>query len=163
MRSLLANNGINGGSVDVIAKTSTAAHHNHLTRSNSTASSTISLRLFRELCTAAAGAMTATTSSGRVGLRPISHDDYFIDGPRQGGGACDQTANGVVVRKSTAGTAASTAYSEEHDEDYVGSRDNMLLNMDEDESMSIGNNKSRHQSQNSEVSNAPSSSIDVKP
>lgn len=95
----------------------------YLTRSNSTASSTISLRLFRELMCAAT-TTTNNTTARRVGLRPISHDDYFVGG-------------------FGAGSAA-----DEPDDDYVGS-DNML-NLDE--SMSIGNNKSRHQSQNSQAS-----------
>lgn len=105
----------------------------YVTRSNSTSSSTISLRLFRELCAAAsstaAAMMTHKSTSGRVGLRPISHEDYRV-------------ARG----------------SEEADDDYVGS-ENMM-----DESMSIGgsnNNKSRHESQNSQVSTAPSSNMEV--
>lgn len=92
----------------------------YLTRSNSTASSTISLRLLRELC-ANTGTGTGNGGNvGRVGLRAISNDDCFG--------------------------------SEEHDEDLLGM----------DESMSVaGGNKSRHQSQNSQISTAPTNNTDV--
>lgn len=127
MKNNLPNNG-------ECTKASNTAYH--LTRSNSTASSTISLRLFRELCSAG---VTATTSNGRVGLRPITHDDYFSSGGQNGRGGAVST-----------GATTANGVSDEHDEDYAGSSENMLMNMDE--SMSIGNNKSRHQSQNSQTS-----------